>query len=211
MELPVCYIVGAGNHYGLDFEKKPGDLLIAADGGYGAVQEAGMQADLVIGDFDSLGYRPEGEQTVTLPTEKDVTDTWAAVEAGKKCGYGRFRLYGCTGGRIDHTMANLQTLAHLSQEGMEAELVDEGQIITALTDGTKHFGPEWQGFLSVFAYSDRCRGVTLTGLKYPLREAELRSDFPLGVSNEFLGVTSSITVRSGTVLLVYPRKNREKV
>ena len=211
MERPICYIVGAGENYGLDFEKRPEDLLIAADGGYGAVQEAGLQADLIIGDFDSLGYRPGGEQTVCLPTEKDVTDTWAAIEEGKKRGYKRFWLYGCTGGRIDHTLANFQTVAHLSQEGMEGVLVDQNQIITALTDGTKHFDPEWQGFLSVFAHSDHCRGVTLEGLKYPLREAELTSDFPLGVSNEFLGVPSTVTVQSGTILLVYPRKNLQKV
>lgn len=207
MELPICYIVGAGENYGLDFEKQPGDLLIAADGGYGAMEEAGLQADLVIGDFDSLGYRPGGEQTICLPTEKDVTDTWAAIEEGKKRGYRRFWLYGCTGGRIDHTMANFQTVAHLSQVGMEAVLVDREQVITALTDGSVHFGPEQQGFLSVFAHSDQCRGVTLEGLKYSLQDADLTNDFPLGVSNEFLGCASTVTVQTGTILLVYGRKS----
>lgn len=202
---PICYIVGAGEDYGLDFVPQAGDLLIAADGGYARVKAAGLQPDLIIGDFDSLGRIPQEDHVITLPTVKDVTDTWAAIELGKERGYRRFWLYGCTGGRIDHTLANLQTLAALAEQGMTGVLVDQHQMITALRNGAMDFTPERTGFLSVFSHTDRCTGVCLKGLKYELEHAELTNRFPLGVSNEFVGTPSRVSVENGTLILVLDR------
>ena len=201
----ICYIVGAGEDYGLDFVPKEQDLVIAADGGYRVLTEAGIRPDLVIGDFDSLGAVPQEDQVITLPTVKDVTDTWAAIELGKERGYRRFFLYGCTGGRFEHTMANIQTAAALAQDGMECRIFDKSQIITALSGGTMTFGADKSGFLSVFSHTDHCTGVTLKGLKYELDNAELTNTFPLGVSNEFLGKPSAVTVETGIAILIFDR------
>ena len=203
--MSVCYIIGAGEDFGLDFAPAEGDLVIAADGGYDRVKAAGIRPDLVIGDFDSLGRIPREDRVITLPTVKDVTDTWAAIELGKERGYRVFRLYGCTGGRIDHTLANIQTLASLAAEGMQGFLVDRDQIITAVSGTTLTFGPEHRGFVSVFSHTDRCTGVTLQGLKYELQNAELSSTYPLGVSNEFTGVPAALTIGSGIAVVVYER------
>ncbi len=202
---PICYIIGAGEDFGLDFIPRSGDLVIAADGGYRACKKAGIHPDLVVGDFDSLGAAPEEQNVITLPKVKDITDTWAALELGRGRGFRRFRLYGCTGGRIEHTIANLQTLAYGAGLGLECELFDRKQVITTLCCGTKQFGAERTGFLSVFAHGDRCAGVTLRGLKYELDSAELTNEFPLGVSNEFLGTESAVTVENGTLILVFDR------
>ena len=201
----ICYIVGAGEDYGLDFQPKEGDLVIAADGGYARTLEAGIRPDLIIGDFDSLGRIPQEDHVITLPVVKDVTDTYAAIEQGKARGYRNFWLYGCTGGRIDHTFANVQTAAELAEHGMACHIVDKTQIITALCCGTMEFGPESKGFLSVFSHTDRCSGVTLKGLKYELENAGLSNRFPLGVSNEFLGIPAHVTVKEGTAILIYER------
>jgi len=201
----ICYIVGAGEDCGLDFTPTAEDLVNAADGGYEKLRQASIRPDLVIGDFDSLGAAPEGEKVITLPVVKDVTDTWAAIELGKERGYGEFWLYGCTGGRFEHTMANVQTLAALAAKGMRGWLVSKTQMTTAISAGTMEFGPEHRGFLSVFAHTDRCVGVTLKGLKYELENAELTNLFPLGVSNEFLGVPSSVTIGEGVAVLVLER------
>ncbi|MBP3588167.1 MAG: thiamine diphosphokinase [Clostridia bacterium] len=201
----ICYIVGAGEDYGLDFALRPGDYLIAADGGFARTEAAGLTPDLIIGDFDSLGRVPLADHVRVLPAVKDVTDTYAAIQLGLEQGYRRFRLYGCTGGRFDHTMANLQTTAELAEQGVECVIVDQRQLITALSCGTLEFGPEHRGFVSVFSHTDRCTGVTLKGLKYELENAELTNRFPLGVSNEFLGIPSRITVKDGIVLLVLER------
>lgn len=202
----ICYIVGAGEDYGLDFVPRAEDLVIAADGGYRALQRTGLHPDLVVGDFDSLGAAPDEKQVVTLPKVKDVTDTWAAIRLGEERGYREFRLYGCTGGRIEHTLANLQTVADVTAKGEICRLYDKNQVVLGISGGTTlEFGPEKHGFVSLFAHTDRCTGVTLRGLKYTLEDGELGNCFPLGVSNEFLGVPSSVSIGTGVAILVLER------
>ena len=202
----ICYIVGAGEECGLDFRSKSDDLVIAADGGYEKLKNAGIKADLVIGDFDSLGYAPTEDQVITLPTVKDVTDTWAAIMQARERGYDEFHLYGCTGGRVEHTLANIQTAAALAEQGMRCLIFSKAQIMTAICRATVRFTSQAAGFVSVFAYTDQCCDVTLKGLKYELDRAELTNRFPLGVSNEFTGQNAVITVGRGIAILVYDRK-----
>ncbi len=205
--MAICYIVGAGEDCGVDFVPQAGDLVIAADGGYRLLRETGIAPDLVIGDFDSLGTAPEGEQVITLPVVKDVTDTWAAIELGRKRCFREFRLYGCTGGRMDHTLANIQTLAALAEQGMQGWLVSKTQEITAISGRTVCFSADCSGTVSVFSHTDRCTGVTIRGLQYELEQAELTNRFPLGVSNAFVGKPAEISVEDGILVLVYPRTN----
>lgn len=201
--MSICYIVGAGECKKLDFTKKDGDIVIAADGGYKYLQQAGIKPDIVIGDFDSLGKAPEGEKIIRLKPEKDVTDTYAAVSEGIKCGYSRFNIYGASGGRIEHTLANIQLIASLAEKNMQASIFDGSTVITAITAKTLRFDSAYNGYISIFAHSDKCTGVCLRGLKYPLENAELNNLFPLGVSNEFLGVESEIVIGNGTAIIVY--------
>lgn len=203
----ICYIVGAGEDCGLDFTPRDEDLVIAADGGYATLKKAGLRPHMVIGDFDSLGAAPAGEQVITLPAVKDVTDTWAAIDCGLKQGYDTFYLYGCTGGRVEHTLANLQTAAALAEQGKRCVIFGKDRVMTAICAETVCFSQHCEGFLSVFAFTNCCEGVTLKGLKYELENARLTNRFPLGVSNEFLGQNASVTVASGIAVLVYGRKN----
>ena len=68
----VCYIVGAGNTEGI-YINREGSFVIAADGGFESLGDT--TADIVVGDFDSLGFVPNHPKTVVLPEEKDDTDT----------------------------------------------------------------------------------------------------------------------------------------
>lgn len=207
MEGPVCYIVGAGEFFDGGFAPGPGDLVIAADGGYRTLLNRGVAMDLVVGDFDSMGLRPDHPNVVALPAEKDDTDMMAALRLGLDRGYRSFRLYGGTGGRVDHTLANLQSLVWLSRRGSRGYLVGGGWTAAAITDGALTFAAGHQGFVSVFCQGDRAEGVCLRGLKYPLTDATLTCDFPLGVSNEFTGEESSIAVGKGSLLVVwYPQR-----
>lgn len=203
----ICYIVGAGEDCGLDFVPKSDDLVIAADGGYAVLEAARIAPHVVIGDFDSLGAAPKEDRVITLPTVKDVTDTYAAIDYALERGYDTFYLYGCTGGRVDHTIANIQTAAALAAQGKRCLIFSKTQIITAISSETVTFSEQSEGFLSVFAHSDICKGVCLKGLKYELDGAELTNGFPLGVSNEFIGKKATVTIGSGTAILVYDRKN----
>lgn len=198
----ICCIIGAGECDGIDFIPAEGDMVIAADGGLKTAEKYGIVPDLTIGDFDSLGYVPSA--AMRLPAEKDVTDTYAAICRGRELGYSKFVLYGGTGGRTDHTLANIQTAAGLSRQGIVLLIKDGSRVIRAVTDSTINFDISLKGVISVFAHTEVCRGVTLSGLKYPLTDYTLTSDFPLGVSNEFTGVPSSVTVESGTLVIIHP-------
>ena len=201
--MSVCYIVGAGDCAGLDFEKKDGDLIIAADGGYKHLESAGIIPDIVVGDFDSLGMIPEGNNIIKLNPVKDITDLHAAADIGTERGYAEFVIYGALGGRFDHSFANIQLIARLSQTGKTASICDGKTVISAVTDGEISFDPSYKGYVSVFSHSDKCENVNIRGLKYTLENAELENSFSLGVSNEFIGEESVISIGRGTAIVIY--------
>lgn len=211
MNNAICYIVGAGENYGLDFKPSSNDFVIAADAGIRYLEQNGISADLVIGDFDSLNDTPTHPNTMPLTAEKDETDMLAAVREGIKAGYSVFHIYGGTGGRIDHTIANLQVLAYLAQNGMQGFLFGKDSIITAITNRKIAFDQILCGYISVFSYTEKSEGVYLHGLKYELKDAVLTNTFPLGVSNEFVGKESSISVNSGTLLIVFPKESMARL
>ena len=211
MRRNVCFVVGAGENYGLDVVPHKGDMTIAADAGLRYLEQKEIAADLVIGDFDSLRFKPQHKNVIELNPEKDITDMRAAVHEGIKAGYDLFYIYCGMGGRIDHTIANIQLLSELSKSGKQGFLVGRDNIITAITDRSLSFLSGISGFISVFSYSELSKGVCLDGLKYELDNAELTNDFPLGVSNEFTGKESKIRVKKGTLLIVFPKEAKEMV
>lgn len=200
----ICYVVGGGENYGLPIRPQTGDLVVAADAGLRCLKAQGVNADYIIGDFDSLSYIPRSPNVTVLSPEKNETDMSAAIQIGIKQGYVRFHIYGGTGGRIDHTIANFQLLARLATQHRQGFLFEQGNVITAIHNNSLSFDAVPAGYVSVFAHSDLAEGVCLKGLKYELDRALLNNTFPLGVSNEFMGTKSSITVENGTLLVIFP-------
>lgn len=182
-------------------EIDPDDLVIAADAGY--KQLGGIKPHLVVGDFDSLGYVPREESVVELPVRKDDTDALFAVKLGLSRGFRRFVLLGSVGGRLDHTLANMQALAYLTTRGARGVLVGENEKITMLQNGSLNFFGTPEGIVSVFAYGGTATGVTEENLAYPLDRATVTTDFPIGVSNEFTNQPACITVEEGCLLIVW--------
>ena len=202
-----CVIFCAGGFRGLWEPLAADDYILAADGGYAHVQALGITPDGVLGDFDSLGYVPAN--ATLFPVEKDDTDAMLAVRQGLKLGHDRFVLYGgLEGPRLDHTIANLQTLQFLADNGAVGYLVGENQVVTTVTNGRLTFPPESEGTVSVFCMGLPATGVTLKGLKYPLAEGTLTPGFPLGVSNSFTGQAAAIEVKNGTLLVIFDRTQR---
>ncbi len=207
-KIGICYIVGAMPLGSIPSPAPgPDDLLIAADRGYATVSELGLIPHAVIGDFDSLGHVPEHPNLIKLPCEKDDTDMGFALKYGLKLGYSRFLLLGGLGGRLDHTFANLQLLNSLSHQNAIGILAGEGQAATVITNGSFSFSPNCSGCCSVYCISGQAHGVTLEGLKYSLHDSTLTSDYPLGTSNEFLGVPARVFVRDGSLLLIWQTQN----
>lgn len=196
-----CIIFCAGLFDCLIEPIDPTDLIIAADGGLAHCQKLGIHPHITLGDFDSLGYTPKDAQI--FPVEKDDTDAMLAVRRGLEAGYRRFVLYGSLDGpRLDHTVANMQTLLFLAAHGAHGHLVGLHQTVSVVRNGTLTYSPQCRGIFSLFCFGTPARGVTLQGLYYPLADGTLTPDFPLGVSNHFTGEAAAVTVKSGTLLAV---------
>ncbi len=200
--MAVCYIVGAAA-YCAPFTPSAGDLVIAADGGLRHLRVRGITPDRIVGDFDSLGATPQGEGVLIYPVEKDDTDTQLAVRLAWEAGFRDFRLLAGTGGRSDHTLANLQTLLWVVRRGGRAVLCGEGECFTALQGGTVRFPKTAEGTLSLFAQGGDAHGVTIEGAYYPLVNGTLTAEHALGVSNHFTGEPCTVSVAEGAVLIYW--------
>ena len=182
------------------------DYILAADGGLRHLEKAGLKPDGIIGDFDSLGYVPEGAEV--FPVEKDDTDAMLAAKKGLELGFQEFYFYGSLDGpRLDHTIANFQTLQYLADHGAVAYLIGNDYIVTVVRDGSITFPAGRTGSVSVFCMGADAEGVGIKGLYYELEKGKLTAGFPLGVSNHFVGETAAVSVTDGSLLLIYDRKN----
>lgn len=196
-----CFIFGAGPFHGLVEHPKAGDTILAADGGYRHCLAAGLRPQLLLGDFDSLEELPREIETRTFPVEKDDTDTMLAVKTGLELGCRTFHLYGGTGGRMDHTLANLQALGWLAQRGARGYLYDEKYVFTAIRNDTLTLPPREEGIFSVFCLGEEAQGVSIQGGQYPTDKIPFSPFVPLGVSNHFQGNPVTISVETGCLLV----------
>ncbi len=177
--------------------------IISADRGLQSALAAGITPHMAVGDWDSYeGALPEGIQCITLPHEKNDTDTLFAARLALKQGCSPVYIMGAMGGRLDHTMANIGTLRFLEEQGTEAFLLSEDTLCAVVRNGRKTFARNHYFYLSVLALDRQVKGVTLRGLYYPLENATLTQDFPLGVSNEFIADTAEVEVKKGAALVI---------
>lgn len=199
-----CVIFCAGGFGGLAEPIGKTDYILAADGGLTHVQSLGLEPNGILGDFDSLGYIPPSAKV--FPVEKDDTDAMLAVRHGLQLGYRRFVLYGSLDGpRLDHTVANFQTLQFLADHGAQGYLIGLNTFATVVKNGRLTFPADAEGVLSVFCMGNDARGVCLSGLKYSLTDGTLTAGFPLGVSNRFTGEAAAVSVKDGSLLVLWDR------
>ena len=202
----ICYIIGAGQIDELLLEPSEHDFVIAADAGYLHLTKLLAVADLVVGDFDSLGSKPHHPNVVQYPSEKDQTDMMLAVDEGLRRGYKKFVLLGGLGGRLDHTYANIQTLSYIARKNACGYLLGGGTAVTVIKNSRISFDSDKKGIVSVFCCGETAHKVTLSGLKYELKNAVLEESNPLGVSNEFTVRKSEISVLNGSLIIMWQEK-----
>lgn len=201
-----CVIFCAAGFDRLEQPLENDDYVIAADGGLQHTQKLNITPDCILGDFDSLGFTPQGANV--FPVEKDDTDAMLAVRQGLGLGYRNFILYGSLDGpRLDHAVANFQTLQFLADNGAFGYLVGESCLATVVKNGAIRFPEGGEGTISVFCLGSDARGVDIRGLYYPLENGTLTAGFPLGVSNHFTKKSAEISVQNGSLLVLWDRKN----
>lgn len=202
-------IIGAAdiNNYEVLKQKlNKDDFIVCADGGQKHLESLGVKADLYLGDFDSSEKPHTDTETLVYPVEKDDTDTLIAVKEGLKRGCRSFLILGGTGGRMDHTFANIQTLLFAEKHGASAALADDRNFAFILRNDTAYIEKNEGEKVSAFAFDSAVSGVTFEGFHYPLKNASLFSHFPLGVSNYIEADRGKITVKKGTLLIILSKE-----
>jgi len=199
-----CYIAGAGEFCENTLPGKD-DYIIAVDGGYAALIERGITPDLVVGDFDSLPVEfmdllSGHPNVIRCPAEKDDTDMMIAVEHGLELGYKTFLINGGLGGRLDHTLGNIQVLTYIARKSAWGVLFGNRETVMAFNNTMELKNNVPGSLISIFS-ADIARRVTIKGLKYTLDDGILSNDHPVGISNEFIGETAFIEA-AGDVLIV---------
>lgn len=197
-----CYIFGSLNVDKFTNQIDETDFIIAADKGILNTQRFNLTPNLIVGDFDSLEYIPEGKNVIQHPVMKDDTDLILAVKLGFEQGYKNFKIYGCLGGdRLDHTIASIQTAAFIKENGGNAVFYDGSTCLSIHKNETITFPCTNKGVISIFSYTEKAV-VSEKNLLYELDQYEITQNHPIGVSNEFIGKEAEITIHSGSVLII---------
>lgn len=202
-----CHIFAGGVITDLSFiEIADGDMVICADRGYEYAVKLGITPDIIVGDFDSYsGELPDNTEIYRSVPEKDETDTLLALKLAMERGSDHVRIYGAFGGRIDHTIANIQTLKYAHEHGCTAELCGSDNVVMLHGEEKRSYPFRKDWYFSLFSYSESIHIVSLNGVKYPLENAVLTIEFPLGVSNEITGTEAVLEIDRGTALVVYSK------
>ena len=181
------------------------DYIICADGGIDNAKLLGVKVQMALGDWDSVKsefYTEDIEKIVTLPKEKDDTDMYFAARCAIELGFEEVQILGGIGGRLDHTFANVQTLLFLEENGVYAYMESENFFCTVIQNNTRTFTNKDYTYISILSLDEKSDGVNLRGVKYPLTNAVLYGNFPLGISNEFLDDIATVSVENGTLVVM---------
>ena len=203
-----CVIVGGAdiNNYGFLRETLcADDYVVFCDSGLKHLDGLQVKPSLIVGDFDSHVNPHLDVETIVLPCEKDDTDTVFAVKEAVKRGFEDFLLVGVVGARLDHTLANTSILLYLDTLGKKGRIIDDYSEMEIVSSEPASVSEEFS-FFSLLNITGCAKGITVTGAKYPLQDAEITCEYQYGVSNEVLaGESATVSVKEGKLLLI---KNR---
>lgn len=200
-----CVIVGGadirdyGRIRGLLTEEM---VFIFCDSGLRHLEALGRKPDLIVGDFDSHVNPHMDVETIVLPHVKDDTDTVFAVKEALRRGFEEFLLIGVVGGRLDHTLGNVAILLMLDSAGKKAVIADDFSDME-IVSRERALIPDRYSYFSLLNITGTAKGVTIRNALYPLSDAEITCEYPIGVSNEVLpGKTAEVTVKEGRLLII---------
>lgn len=188
------------------------DYIIAADRGMEFLQRAGINPNYLVGDFDSISEeilaKAVSDKIIRYNSEKDFTDTEAAMKLAIELAADEIVLLGATGTRIDHMMANINTLYLALEKGVPAYMLDENNRIRLINSTfTVEKSIVYNNTISFIPYSDVVEGVSLTGFYYPLENKTLSKflEPSLGVSNKLIGDKGEIKITNGILIMIEAR------
>ena len=203
-----CVIVGGAEINNYDFIREKlyaDDFVVFCDSGLKHLENLQVKPSLIVGDFDSHENPHLDVETIVLPCEKDDTDTVYAVKEALSRGFDNFLLIGVIGARLDHTLGNVSILLFLDSLGKKGYIIDDYSEMEIVSSEPVSICDDYS-FFSLLNISGCAKGITITGAKYPLTNAEITCEYQYGVSNEVLsGQTAYVSVLEGCLLLIKDR------
>ncbi len=179
--------------------------LICADRGALHLYRLGLVPEAIIGDMDSLGlelmrfFEEEGCRFIRYPERKDETDTELALAYAFLQEPESIHIFGATGGRLDHTLANISLLVSGAEKGIPVALVNEWGDIFLVHKNYRLEGEVGQT-VSFFPLTLSVEGITLEGFEYPMEGGVMKLGHPVGISNRLKAAQGLIAVKSGYLL-----------
>ena len=205
MQKAFIYVGGEIHPENITEHPKSDDLTIAADSGYHNALSLGDRVQILVGDFDSIDKGREIDEKIeilTVPAEKDFTDTQLAVETAIKRGARDIVIIGGLGGRLDHTLSNLAILRELSEAQVYALITDGKNRVRYIRSTSTLISRSGYKYLSLIADDEKVKGVSVEGCKYPLDNATLTNRYQYAVSNEITGNCALVSVKKGGLYIV---------
>ena len=200
-----CVIVGGADINNYEYIKtliSKDDYIIYCDSGLKHMDKLGLKPSLIVGDFDSHDNPHMDVETIVLPVVKDDTDTVYAAKEGVKRGFEEFLLIGVTGGRLDHSLANVSILLYLRANGRRAQIIDDYSVMKIVGQKTEYI-PDKYSYFSLVNITGKAEGITIKNAKYEIQNAVITTDYQYGVSNEITpGKVAEVSVSDGELLLV---------
>lgn len=185
------------------------DFILCADGGYNHAKEAGILPDLLIGDMDSIDVSADSDiEKITYPSEKDDTDTGLCLQAALDRGYRDILIAGGLGGRLDHTISNIELITGKIMHADSITIKDRYNACTVIRNSSITLQNGISKYVSVFSMTETSTGVSETGFKYPLDNVVLPFGSTLGTSNEIIDDEAVISVKDGILLIVFSDENK---
>lgn len=195
-------------------DKKNYDYIICADGGANFLYKIKVVPDYILGDLDSLElkaknyFKEKGVSFKKFPERKNETDAQLCIHLAKGLGVVDIDLLGALGGRIDHTVANINLMYYIKKLGLNPVIKNNKEDLHMIeSEYIDIFGKKGDT-ISVLPVNGDSTGITLEGLEYPLKDATIEYGDPIGISNVMESDKCRITVEKGTLLIV---KNIEPV
>lgn len=205
-----CVVVGGAdinNYADIKAELKTDDFFVFCDSGLKHRESLGVEAHLVVGDFDSYAKPDTNAEVMVLPCEKDDTDTVFAVKEAIGRGFKNFLLIGAVGRRLDHTLGNVGILNMLYTKGLTGKIIDDYSVMEIAGNKPLYIDDSYPYF-SLLNITGEAEGVCIKNAKYPLDNARITTDYQYGISNEVIkGKVAEVSVKSGRLLLVKVKKD----
>lgn len=183
------------------------DFIICADGGYKHAEKANLIPNIIIGDFDSAEMpQKSNAEILSLPTKKDDTDTFRCVKEALKLNFDEIVIFGGTGGRMDHTYANISVLRYICSHNAKGTLVDESNLLTIISDEEMIIKNKVGERFSIFPFGCESCVVTLSGFEYSLDKGMLLAEEPIGISNVIIEESAKVKVYEGSALIIFSKE-----